>query len=156
MAQFLPATLIRKQSSGDDSGKWHIGKIDKQDQAFEIFTPTHFSQFRTVSFSGRLECQTKEGTRVLASFDDGQPLLLEINVGKGSSLLLLIRSFRLSEFPFNPLFVPFVQQMARSLVAYTDARKAYWVGDSPLRQFSTPAHEGNFTNSILTGSLTYN
>ena len=155
--RFLPASLMRKQVSDKDSVKWHIGKVEDKHRTFEIFSPTHLSQFRTVSFSGRIQCQTREGSHVLASFDDGQPLLLERTVGKGSSLLYCSSvSPDWSDFPFNPLFVPFVQQMARNLVNFTDAKKAYRVGDSlPLVMLNPQLMKEISRISLLTSSFTH-
>ena len=62
-----------------------------------------------------------------------------------------------SDFPFNPLFVPFVQQIARNLVNINDAKKAYSVGDSlPLALLNPQLMKEISRISILTDSFTHN
>lgn len=158
MSRLLPATLMRKQTSDKGSLKWHVGKVANEHRAFEIFNPTHLSQFRAISFSGRILCQSKEETQTLASFDDGQPMLLETTIGKGSSLLYSSSvQPDWSDFPFDPLFVPFVQQIAKDLVNINDAKKAYWVGDSlPLALLNPQFMKEISRISILTDSFTHN
>ena len=158
MSRLLPAKLMRKQSSDKGSLKWHVGKVASEHRAFEIFNPTHLSQFRAIPFSGRILCQSNEETQTLASFDDGQPLLLKTTIGKGSSLMYCSSVHPdWSDFPFDPLFVPFVQQIAKDLVNINDANNAYWVGDSlPLELLNPQLMKEISRISILTDSFTHN
>jgi hypothetical protein len=158
MSRFLPAILMQKETADRDPLKWHVGKIDNRHRIFEIFSPTNLSQLRTISFSGRIRCQIKEGSQVLASFDDGQPLLLERNVGKGSLMLYCSSTYSdWNNFAFHPLFVPFVQQMARNLVNFTDAKEAYRVGDNlPLASLNPQLMKEISLISVLSGSFTHN
>ncbi len=158
MSRLLPATLMRKQTSDKRAVKWHVAKVENRHRAFEIFSPTHLSQFRSISFSGRILCQPREGTQALASFDDGQPLLLETTIGKGSSWLYCSSVHPdWSDFPFDPLFVPFVQQIARDLININDAKKSYSVGDSlPLALLNPQFMKGISLIAALTDSFTHN
>ncbi|MFN8008194.1 MAG: BatA domain-containing protein [Terriglobia bacterium] len=130
-SQILPASLIEVQTKKIDASRWHLGRISEKDPAFEIFKDTHLAQLRAVSFSGRILCQPNESSQVLASFADGAPLLLEKPFGRGSCLLFCSSlQTGWNDFPLDPLFVPFVQQLARRSAIANESQFNFYVGDS--------------------------
>ncbi len=69
--------------------------------------------------------------RLLASLEDGTPLLLEQPLGEG---VVLILTFALdgvaSDFPLQPSFVPFIEQAARLLTRWEDSTAVMAAGET--------------------------
>ncbi len=68
---------------------------------------------------------------IIASFDTGDPWIIEKRIGRGS---LLVTTATLgsewTNFPINELFVPFVYQLARYAVGISRDQMMYLVGDA--------------------------
>lgn len=97
---------------------------------FDPFRTPRSGDFSAARFYGyRASTTTKDGT-VLARFDDGVPALVEKRVGSGR-VLVWLSSLDLvwNDLAVKPVFLPFVHQMARHLVAYREAAPWLHVGD---------------------------
>ena len=97
---------------------------------FEPFRAPRSGDFSTARFYGYRAGTTARDATVLARFDDGSPALVEKRVAAGR-VLVWLSSLDLvwNDLAVKPVFLPFVHQMARHLVAYREAPPWMTVGD---------------------------
>ena len=71
----------------------------------------------------------RDAVAVIARFDDGAPALLERRVGRGTVLVWTssLDNFW-SELPLQPVYLPFVHQLAKHGAGYTEAKPWFSVG----------------------------
>ncbi len=97
---------------------------------FEPFRAPRSGDFSTARFYGYRAGTTARDATVLARFDDGSPALVERRVGAGRVLVWLSSlDLAWNDLAVKPVFLPFVHQMARHLVAYREAPPWMTVGD---------------------------
>lgn len=114
-----------------EGGPAHAGSIGSLDRAHAVFAP--FRDARDGGLSARVlryrELRPDTGARVLASFDDGSPALVERAVGRGR---LLVWASSLdddwTDLPLQPAFLPFVHELARHAAGGTAAISSVTVG----------------------------
>lgn len=97
---------------------------------FDPFRAPRSGDFSAARFYGyRASTTARDGT-VLARFDDGAPALVERRAGSGR-VLVWLSSLDLvwNDLAVKPVFLPFVHQMARHLVAYREPAPWLHVGD---------------------------
>ncbi len=129
LGKVLPGSLGKPNSSSD--GKTHfIGEMQKQHPVFDGFQPVHHSYFMTTPFSGVVQTQPQQSSVVLASLEDGTPLLIEQTFGKGRSLLFT-SSFNMdwNDLPLKSVFLPFLHQLVKYSTHYDEEQSAFAVGD---------------------------
>ena len=97
---------------------------------FDPFRAPRSGDFSAARFYGYRASTAGPGTTVLARFDDGAPALVEKRVGSGR-VLVWLSSVDLvwNDLAVKPVFLPFVHQMARHLVAYREAAPWLTIGD---------------------------
>ena len=97
---------------------------------FDPFRAPRSGDFSAARFYGYRASTAGPGTTVLARFDDGAPALVEKRVGSGR-VLVWLSSVDLvwNDLAVKPVFLPFVHQMARYLVAYREAAPWLTIGD---------------------------
>ena len=129
LGKVLPGSLGKPNSSSD--GKTHfIGEMQKQHPVFDGFQPVHHSYFMTTPFSGVVQTQPQQSSVVLASLEDGTPLLIEQTFGKGRTLLFT-SSFNMdwNDLPLKSVFLPFLHQLVKYSTHYDEEQSAFAVGD---------------------------
>ncbi len=126
LGNLLPATLhIPKEADG---GQAAFSAVDWDHPVFSIFVGEGREGFVSARFSRYLLTRPpREGTEVLATFDDGAPALLLRPHGQGRVALYTSTVSRAwSDFPIRSSFLPTVQQLAgylsRSLEERVDER----------------------------------
>jgi len=129
----LPASLgdIRTPAPGG-AESWRIGLIDKDHPALApLAEPASLYQSVLVYKHFPISGNSPE-TRVLARLDDGQPLLVERNVGAGSVLLLGTGvHVQWTNLPLKPLFLPLVARLTFHLAGAEGDRSQLQAG-APL------------------------
>jgi len=139
----LPGTLGPViDRSGDAGGT--LAWIDYDHPVFDVFNAPRSGDFATARFlryrrltvradSGRRTAgiaDTASGAHVLARFDDGAPALVEQRVGRGK---LLVWASTLDSYwndlPLQPVFLPFVHQVAKYAGRYSGARGWFTAGE---------------------------
>ena len=97
---------------------------------FDPFRAPRSGDFSTARFYGyRASTTARDGT-VLARFDDGTPALVEKRMGAGRVLVWLSSlDIVWNDLAVKPVFLPFVHQMARHLIAYREAPPWLTVGN---------------------------
>jgi hypothetical protein len=106
---------------------------------FADFTQIHFWKYRRINLPARgegiLPLFSTAGARVLASFDNGDPALFELNVGRGS-LLVLTSGWHPSDsqLALSSKFVPLLHSILDYGGALLGQRSQYVVGEPvPMR-----------------------
>jgi hypothetical protein len=129
LEKVLTASLA-KPSTGADGKTHFIGEMQKQHPVFEGFQPVHHSYFMTTPFSGVVQAKPQPASIVLASLEDGTPLLIEQTFGKGRSLLFTSSlNMDWNDLPLKSVFLPFLHQLVKYGTHYDEERSAFAVGE---------------------------
>ena len=120
----LGATVDRTRDAG--------GSLASVDYAHPIFEP--FSRAGDFSAAHMFRYRALEpvnGAAVLARFDDGAPARVERALGQGKVVVFAssIDDYW-TDLPTQPVFLPFVHELARHAARYSDARASFPVGQS--------------------------
>jgi hypothetical protein len=107
-----------------------IGWVDASNPIFEVFAAPRTGDFPAARVFHYRTLGVAQGAHVLARFDDGAPALVERQLGKGTVLewtSTLDNDW--SDMALQPIFLPFVQQVARHLSGYGKSRPWHTVGE---------------------------
>jgi hypothetical protein len=130
LERVLPAKLGNKLSTSSGNKELFIGEIQRQHPIFEIFQNVHHSYFMTTPFYGAFQSLPNESSQVLARLDDGSPLLLTRNLGKGRSVLFTSSlNIEWNDLPLKSVFLPFLHQMVKYSTSYEAEQYAFVVGE---------------------------
>ncbi len=107
-----------------------LGWIDRTHAALETFAASRSGDLSAARFVRYRPISDTLGGRVLARFDDGAAALVERTVGRGR-VLLWGGGFGIewSDFPRQPVFLPFIHEVMRYAAGYRAPRVAQNVGD---------------------------
>jgi hypothetical protein len=117
-----------------------LGEMDFRHPIFASFADPRFSDFTKIHFWKyyRLDPTGLPGARVLASFDSGDPSLVEVPTGKGR-ILILTSGWQpeCSQLALSSKFVPLLYSILESSGVPAALPAQYRVGDVvPLAEFS--------------------
>jgi hypothetical protein len=140
------------QVGGPGASVARLSLVDRQHPDLEVFAAPRTGDFGTARFFRRhaLTAET-EGDRVLARFDDGGAALVERRVGKGRVLIWASTvDTYWNDFALQPIFLPFVHQVVKSLAGFRPPSPWQTVGavveaDSVLPELSPEAVEEGLT-----------
>lgn len=106
-----------------------LGFLDRSHPALALFGSAQSGDLSAARFYRYRPIQTDSG--VLARFDDGSPALAEHRVGSGR-VIVFASSFDgiWNDLPRQPVFLPFVHQVAQYASGYRAGRSVYEVGDA--------------------------
>ena len=143
-ASALPGTIGSVVDRSGDAGGT-LAWIDYDHPVFDVFNAPHSGDFATARFlryrritvrtdsSGRVKPPASDSataTHVLARFDDGGVALAEQRVGRGK---VMVWASTLDNFwndlPLQPVFLPFVHQLAKYAGRYSGARPWFTAGE---------------------------
>ena len=112
-------------------GEMILTQIDFNHPLFRSFQQQYQGDFSQIQFDWVAPCLPDAEATVVASFEDGTPLLIEKSVGRGRVIFLNARLDRQgTDFPIRPIYLPFLHSVIRYLALYpTDQSNAYAVGD---------------------------
>ena len=112
-------------------GEMILTQIDFNHPLFRSFQQQYQGDFSQIQFDWVAPCLPDAEAEVVASFEDGTPLLIEKSVGRGRVIFLNARLDRQgTDFPIFPIYLPFLHSVIRYLALYpTDQSNAYAVGD---------------------------
>ena len=102
-----------------------LGTLDWTHPIFRVFGPSEREALESVRVSryALLQAEGPLPARVLASFDDGAPALIESQVGQGRVLLFTSSaSAAWNDWPLSPSFLPVVQQAVSHLAGALEER----------------------------------
>jgi len=114
-----------------------LGQMNFEHPLLAVFSEPRFADFTQIHFwkYRRINMPDSAGARVLASFDNGDPALFELNVGKGS-LLVLTSGWHPSDsqLALSSKFVPLLYSILDYGGALLGQRSQYFVGEPvPVR-----------------------
>ena len=153
-----------------------FGEIDFRHPLFAPFADPRFSDFTKVHFwkYRRIEPQAIPGARTVASFDSGDPAILEVPLGKGRVFILASGWHpEDSQLALSTKFVPMLYALLEQTGGASPLPMQYQVGDTvPLApllgpekseltintpdgsKLTLPAGETNFSRTTLPGIYT--
>ncbi len=140
--KLLPARLTGvRQTDGDQPDGWRIAWLDPEDRIVGPFSqPASLYQSVFVSHYVRMPPLEGSSVRVLARLDNGQPLLVQKTIGRGSVYLWATSMHvQWTNFPLRPLFLPFVARMVFEM-AGANANQPLLIAGSP---WTVPAGSGD-------------
>ncbi|HEY6166815.1 MAG TPA: BatA domain-containing protein [Verrucomicrobiae bacterium] len=138
-----------------------LGQIDFQHPLFAPFADPRFSDFTKIHFwkHRRIDAARLSGARVLAKFDDGDPALAQMPVGKGG-VVILTSAWQPadSQLALSSKFVPLLHSLLE-LSANLPAQKAqYFIGDEvpfPPSQQPLTVHKPDGKEVPLVGATKF-
>lgn len=115
-----------------------LGAIDRSHPAFSVFGSPQSGDLSAPRFYRYRAFQADSG--ILARFDDGAPAVLERRTGTGRTMVIASSFDGLwNDLPRQPVFLPFVHQLAQYASGYRAGRSVYEVGDPVDLQGVGPA-----------------
>jgi len=109
-----------------------LAQIDFQSPFFAPFADPRFSDFTKIHFwhHRRLDAAKLPGAQVLASFDDRDPAMLRVSLGKGG-VIVFASSWRPadSQLALSSKFIPLLHAILDESSGLPPARAQYFVGD---------------------------
>ncbi len=133
--QLLPTPLVdvRLPAPGDGRDSWNITLLDKEHPAMRpLLQPASLYQSVLIYKHLRMDTAAAPGARVLARLDDGEALLAQAPVERGSVTLLGTSAHvGWSNLPVRPLFLPLLARLTFDLAGAEQARHQTLAG-SPL------------------------
>ncbi|MYC82838.1 MAG: VWA domain-containing protein [Acidobacteria bacterium] len=139
LQEILPATLLKRYRAAGRGGDQRIGLLQKRHPIFNHFEEAHFSYFMGTAYTDFYLTEPLADSQVLAALQDGSPLLLERQWGKGRVLLFtssLDRNW--NPLPLKSVFLPFCQEMVKYVARFRPSPQAYRVGDRVALQSLNP------------------
>jgi hypothetical protein len=147
----MPATLgAAVDRSGDAGGT--LSSVDYAHPIFEIFNAPRSGDFSTARFYRYRALTAQPNASVIARFDDGSPAIVERSVGEGKIIVWAstIDAYW-TNFPLQPVFLPFVHQLGKHAGRYADPRPWFVAGDvldlSRHGELTTPFTGGRAADS---------
>src|SRR5688572_10005552 len=115
-----------------------LGAIDRSHPALSVFGGAQSGDLSAARFYRYRTFQADSG--ILARFDDGAPAVLEQQTGNGRTIVIASSFDGLwNDLPRQPVFLPFVHQLAQYASGYRAGRSVYEVGDPVDLQGVGPA-----------------
>lgn len=119
------AVIDRTSSAGGT-----LAAVDYSSPIFEIFQAPRSGDFSTTRMFRYRALVANADSDVLARMDDGTPALVEMADGEGK---VLVWGSSLDEYwtdlPLQPVFLPFVHQLAKYAGRYADPRASFTAGE---------------------------
>jgi hypothetical protein len=148
-----------------------LAEIDFNHPLFAPFADPRFSDFTKIHFwkYNRFDASTLSEAHILAKFDNGDPAIVEVPVGKGRVIILAFGwGVEDSQLALSTKFVPFLYSMLEQSSGARQLPSQYFVGDSlPLASVTgqneitiktpggvdlkVPASETNFSKTLTPG-----
>ncbi|HKN64748.1 MAG TPA: BatA domain-containing protein [Gemmatimonadaceae bacterium] len=139
----LPGTIGPVVDRAGEAGGT-LAWIDYDHPVFDVFNAPRSGDFATARFlryrrltvrpdsvrRSSAAADTASGSHVLARFDDGAPALVEQRIGRGK-LLVWTSTFDSywNDLALQPVFLPFVHQVAKYAGRYSGARGSFAAGE---------------------------
>jgi hypothetical protein len=128
-APLMPARLGPVVDRTHDAGAT-VASVDYGHPVFELFSALRSGDFSTAHLFRYRQLVAPGDSGVIARLDDGAPALVEKTVGAGK---VLVWASSLDEYwtdlPLQPVFLPFVHELAKYAGRYGDSRSWFQAGD---------------------------
>ncbi|MBC7788328.1 MAG: BatA domain-containing protein [Anaerolineae bacterium] len=127
--ELLPAA-INSVADRMESGSARLAGIEYSHPVFEPFRAPRSGDWTSGRFFRFASTTVADSAVVIASFDDGAVALAERPLGEGT-VALWTSTFDGSwnDLPVQPVFLPFVHQLAKHLAGYAPVKQSWKVGE---------------------------
>jgi hypothetical protein len=133
--ELLPAPLLDVRAAGGQQGRdsWGVGFLDKKHRALEqLAEPPSLYQSVLVYQHVRIDAKAAPGAWVLARLEDGEPLLVQRKIGRGSVTMLGTSAHvNWTNLPLRPIFLPLLARYTFDLAGMEQTLHSALAG-SPL------------------------
>ena len=127
-AALMPARLGPVVDRTRDAGAT-IASVDYGHPVFELFSAPRSGDFSTAHLFRYRQLVAPGDSGVIARLDDGAPALVEKAVGGGKVLVWASLDEYWTDLPLQPVFLPFVQELAKYAGRYGDSKPWFQAGD---------------------------
>jgi len=142
-ASWMPVKL-RKEEYNQDNPKY-LGHYDRDFPAFSLFEKPHSGDLEMAEFTGRYLLEPVEGSRVLASYDDGVPFLVERTLGQGRVYFVNTSADATwSNWPKLKTFLPWLHALADASLG---------IGGTPSDHIRKPYQVSAYTDIPVPGAI---
>ncbi len=125
-----------------------ITEVDWQHPVFSVFRESHRAGLVGVQFYSYWKLRPRQGSRVLARFDDSSPALVERSLGRGKVLVFASSLDRVwTDFPLRNAYVPFWHRLAGYAGGWSASAAAMTVGEILGSEQETAKSEAGTTSS---------
>jgi len=115
---------------------WEIARVDFEHPFFAPFKDIGMEGFRSIHVYQYMAMEVDESARVLIALDNGAPLLVEKNFGKGKAFFFTTSlEYTWTNFPLVKIFLPVIQSMAFNLAGQGTVAPAYVEGEDVVIEF---------------------
>ncbi len=130
-AELFPAELDQRQFiRSRDRNFTSITEVDWQHPVFSVFRDSHRAGLVGVQFYSYWKLRPREGSTVLARFDESSPALVERTLGRGKVLVFASSLDRVwTDFPLRNAYVPFWHRLAGYAGGWAESAAAMTVGE---------------------------
>jgi uncharacterized membrane protein len=120
--EVLPATLHGVETCPDLESGWRIGEYDTNVAVFAAFRLPETGDLSLARFLSRFSLRSGESSTIVARFQDGTPLLLTRNLGRGRVVLANTSADTAwNDWPKHKTLVPWLHETANYLAGKTPA-----------------------------------
>jgi hypothetical protein len=114
--ELLPAELGKKNSTDESEAPWRIAEFKKSSPLFSVFAEPNSGNLLLPEFRTRFTLTPVRGSVVVAEFDDGTPLVISQQIGKGNVVLVNTSGdTKWTDWQKHKTFVPWMQATATFL-----------------------------------------
>jgi len=132
----LREVLQAKPANGETAES--LTRIDFDHPIFETFSRPHHGDLSLPKFAKYWETTDTQLSHVLARFGDGRPAIVEREIDKGVSMILVSAiDPKWNDFAYQSVFLPYLHQTMRYLAVRTELKTNFSSGDL------LPVPEGN-------------
>jgi hypothetical protein len=128
----LPVRVAQKIFVGKDRGQpfYSVTSYVRNHPIFMPFERTSTLGLNTAQFLAYSEVEPKEGSVVLAKFENGSPAIIEsAETDRGLLVFSSTVDNRWNDLPLKPSFLPLFHEMVTYLSRYSEVRGAYALGE---------------------------
>ncbi|HSU53241.1 MAG TPA: hypothetical protein VLT36_04205, partial [Candidatus Dormibacteraeota bacterium] len=121
LGELLPARIGSPEPTPDVGSPWRVALYDTNSLIFAPFRIANSGDLRIPEFTGRFTLEPLAGSTRLCFFQDGTPLVMTKQVGKGKVVLVNTSANTMwNDWPKHKTFVPFVHGLAKYCAQHAD------------------------------------
>jgi len=141
--ELLPAPLLDVRTAGAEQGRdsWYVRSVDKRHKALQhLAEPASLYQSVLVYKHVRMDVKAAQDAWVLARLDDGEPILVQRKLHRGSVTLLGTSAHvGWTNLPLRPIFLPLLARMTFELAGAEQTYRTTLAGAPLVMNFEEEA-----------------
>lgn len=121
LGELLPARIGNAEPNPDVGSPWRVALYDTNSLIFAAFRLANSGDLRIPEFTGRFTLEPAPGSTRVSFFQDGTPLVVTKQIGKGKVVLVNTSADTAwNDWPKHKTFVPFVHGLAKYCAQHAD------------------------------------